>query len=113
MFISGEGGTGKSFIIALIRAFTRLRYGKQLGLFGSIATIAPTGCAAILVECQTWQASYGVGKNCDQNGKNILMYNGTIKMVQNIVVGDIVMGDDSTPRNVTNAPFHFVCFFRS
>jgi DNA replication protein DnaC len=70
MFISGEGGTGKSFIIALIREFTRLRYGKQLGLFGSVATMAPTGCAANLVEGQTWQASYGVGKNSDQNGKN-------------------------------------------
>jgi len=35
-------------------------------------------------------------------GKNtpILMYDGTIKMVQNIEVGDIIMGDDSTPRNV-------------
>jgi PIF1-like helicase len=70
MFISGEGGTGKSFIIALIREFTRLRYGKQLGLFGSVATMAPTGCAANLVEGQTWQASYGVGNNSDQNGKN-------------------------------------------
>ena len=28
------------------------------------------------------------------------MYDGTIKKVQNIVVGDILMGDDSTPRNV-------------
>jgi PIF1-like helicase len=70
MFISGEGGTGKSFIIALIREFTRLRYGKQLGLFGSVARMAPTGYAANLVEGQTWQASYGVGKNSDQNGKN-------------------------------------------
>jgi hypothetical protein len=35
-------------------------------------------------------------------GKNtpILMYDGTIKMVQDICVGDILMGDDSTPRNV-------------
>jgi len=35
-------------------------------------------------------------------GKNtpILMYDGTIKMVQDICVGDVLMGDDSTPRNV-------------
>jgi hypothetical protein len=35
-------------------------------------------------------------------GKNtpILMYDGTIKMVQDIVVGDQIMGDDSMPRNV-------------
>jgi hypothetical protein len=35
-------------------------------------------------------------------GKNtpILMYDGTIKMVQHVRVGDILMGDDSKPRNV-------------
>jgi hypothetical protein len=30
----------------------------------------------------------------------ILMYDGTIKMVQDVKVGDVIMGDDSTPRNV-------------
>ena len=30
----------------------------------------------------------------------VLMYDGTIKMVQDIVVGDKLMGDDSTPRGV-------------
>jgi superfamily II DNA or RNA helicase len=30
----------------------------------------------------------------------VLMFDGTVKMVQDIVVGDIIMGDDSTPRNV-------------
>lgn len=30
----------------------------------------------------------------------ILMYDGSIKMVQNVVVGDKIMGDDSKPRNV-------------
>ena len=35
-------------------------------------------------------------------GKNtpIMMYDGTIKMVQDVGVGDVIMGDDSTPRNV-------------
>ena len=35
-------------------------------------------------------------------GKNtpILMFDGTIKLVQHICVGDVLMGDDSTPRNV-------------
>jgi replicative DNA helicase len=28
------------------------------------------------------------------------MYDGTIKLVQNVEVGDVLMGDDSTPRNV-------------
>ena len=35
-------------------------------------------------------------------GKNtpIMMYDGTIKMVQDINIGDVIMGDDSTPRKV-------------
>jgi superfamily II DNA or RNA helicase len=35
-------------------------------------------------------------------GKNtpILMFDGSIKLVQDVVIGDVIMGDDSTPRNV-------------
>jgi superfamily II DNA or RNA helicase len=42
----------------------------------------------------------GLGK-CHGRGTQILMFDGTIKKVEEIVDGDIVMGDDSTPRNVT------------
>ena len=41
----------------------------------------------------------GIGK-CFQKGTKILMYSGKIKNVENIQVGDMLMGDDSTPRNV-------------
>ena len=41
----------------------------------------------------------GCGK-CLGVNTPILMYDGTIKMVQDIKVNDIIMGDDSTPRNV-------------
>jgi superfamily II DNA or RNA helicase len=41
----------------------------------------------------------GRGK-CLGKDTPILMYDGTIKMVQDICVGDVLMGDDSTPRNV-------------
>lgn len=41
----------------------------------------------------------GSGK-CLGKGTEVLMYNGTIKKVEDISVGDIVMGDDSTPRHV-------------
>jgi len=42
-------------------------------------------------------------------GKNtpILMYDGSIKMIQDVCVGDVLMGDDSTPRNVLS-----VCYGR-
>ena len=41
----------------------------------------------------------GTGK-CHTYDTQILMYDGSIKMVQDIVIGDNVMGDDSTPRKV-------------
>lgn len=41
----------------------------------------------------------GTGK-CHGIDTEILMYDGTIKKVQDIKVGDQLMGDDSTPRNV-------------
>ena len=41
----------------------------------------------------------GRGK-CLGKDTPILMYDGTIKMVQDVLVGDIIMGDDSGPRKV-------------
>ena len=41
----------------------------------------------------------GFGK-CTSKNTPIMMYDGSIKMVQDIKVGDQLMGDDSTPRNV-------------
>ena len=41
----------------------------------------------------------GFGK-CLSKNTQIMMYDGSIKMVQDIKVGDQLMGDDSTPRNV-------------
>ena len=42
-----------------------------------------------------------IGKpGCFTKDTPILMYDGTIKNVQDIEIGDVVMGDDSTPRNV-------------
>src|SRR6476661_4855047 len=44
---------------------------------------------------------YGSGK-CLAPDTPVLMYNGNIKKIQNINVGEYVMGDDSTPRTVLN-----------
>lgn len=43
----------------------------------------------------------GSGK-CLGYNTPVIMYDGSIKMVQDIVMGDKLMGDDSTPRNVLN-----------
>lgn len=37
---------------------------------------------------------------CHAKGTKILMYDGRWKNVEDVVVGDVIMGDDSTPRNV-------------
>lgn len=39
---------------------------------------------------------------CHAKGHPILMYDGSIKNVEDVVVGDMIMGDDSTPRTVLN-----------
>lgn len=54
MFVSGEGGTGKSYLISLILEYTRLTYGKQKGIYGSAIAIAPTGAAASVIRGFTW-----------------------------------------------------------
>ena len=41
----------------------------------------------------------GEGK-CQEKGSEVLMYDGTIKKVEDIVVEDLLMGDDNTPRKV-------------
>ena len=41
----------------------------------------------------------GMGK-CHGKDTKIMMHNGTFKMVQDIEIGDQLMGDDSSPRNV-------------
>ncbi len=41
-----------------------------------------------------------VGDPCFANGTKILMYDGSIKTIENICIGDIVMGPDSGPRTV-------------
>jgi superfamily II DNA or RNA helicase len=45
------------------------------------------------------QLSTGAGK-CLAKDTGIIMYDGSIKKVQDIVVGDLLMGDDSGPRTV-------------
>jgi len=47
------------------------------------------------------KAYAGAGK-CLGVNTPVLMYDGTIKNVQDVCVGDVLMGDDSTPRNVLN-----------
>jgi hypothetical protein len=56
-----------------------------------------------LGEAESWGGSKLIicGKpGCFVKDTKILMYDGNMKNVQDVNVGDIIMGDDSTPRNV-------------
>ena len=57
----------------------------------------PTGRSVLI------SGSPGIGK-CHGVDTPILMFDGQVKMVQDIQVGDVVMGDDSTPRNHCTNP---------
>jgi replicative DNA helicase len=67
----------------------------------------PTGFTDLDRLTSGWQASDliivaarpGMGK-CLGKGTNVLMYDGSLKKVEDIKVGDLLMGDDSTPRRV-------------
>jgi hypothetical protein len=45
------------------------------------------------------QGGYGVGK-CFARDTDVLMYDGSTKKVQDVRCGDVLMGDDETPRHV-------------
>lgn len=53
----------------------------------------PLSCTWIII------GAPGSGK-CVKKDTPILLYDGSIKMVQDIITGDLLMGDDSTPRRV-------------
>lgn len=55
----------------------------------------PNGKGHVLALC----GSAGTGK-CFAKDTKVLMYDGKIKKVQDVIVGDTLMGDDSTPRKV-------------
>jgi replicative DNA helicase len=76
--------------------------GKTDGLTG-----VPTGFTDLDRLTSGWQPSDlviiaarpGMGK-CLGRGTNVLMFDGTVKAVEEIAEGDLLMGDDSTPRRV-------------
>jgi len=74
---------------------------------GEGLTGVPTGFVDLDRMTSGWQPSDlvivaarpGMGK-CLGKGTKIVMYDGTLKKVEDVEVGDLLMGDDSTPRTV-------------
>ena len=63
MTISGEAGTGKSYITQAIRLFTKIKFGKTNSPIGPILVVAPTGSAAYNVNGYTWQSVLNKSKS--------------------------------------------------
>ena len=72
----------------------KLRENQEIVVNTYIEHVNKVGFGGGLLELP---CAYG---KCLGKDTEILMYNGKIKKVQDIVVGDLLMGDDSTPRNV-------------
>lgn len=66
MFLTGEGGTGKSKVIHTIDLYARILFGKVEGEWGVVLKTAPTGGAAHNIGGSTWHSALG------SNGKDSL-----------------------------------------
>jgi hypothetical protein len=58
-----------------------------------------------------WLAATGVGKCLDPNTE-VMLYSGRLKRAKDIVIGDILMGADSSPRHVLSTTFGVGEMFR-
>lgn len=97
-----NSGTGKS-MSQLVTQLTD-EIGKRLE---GVNNYIPTGLTdldrkihgLVLTDLVIVAARPGMGK-CLGKGTKVLMFDGTLKNVEDVVVGDQLMGEDSTPRNV-------------
>jgi hypothetical protein len=56
-----------------------------------------------LTDSETRQVNVAASVQCFGKGTEVLMYDYSIKNIEDIIIGDIVMGDDWTPRTVTDS----------
>lgn len=66
----------------------------QVAAFEAVREHLRNGAKSVLVNAPT-----GSGK-CLGRGTPVLMFDGTVKAVEDVVIGDVLMGPDSQPRNV-------------
>ena len=68
MFLTGEGGTGKSEVIHAVKELALTNIGKTKGILGPVIVCAPTGNAAFNIGGSTYHKVFAKGekdkKNC-------------------------------------------------
>ena len=69
MFLSGEGGTGKSKVITALIEFTILHFGRVKGFYGAAVGLGPTGSAARNIAGFTWHKVVRMPMNADDEAK--------------------------------------------
>ena len=69
MIISGEAGTGKSYISAAVQMLSKIHYGKTDSLIGPCLVVAQTGSAAYNIKGFTWHSALNKNK---REGSNLL-----------------------------------------
>lgn len=84
MFTTGEGGTGKSKVIAILTEYLRLEYGKQPGLYGAVIVAAPTGTSANNINGFTWQSVLGKSMYQCADPNRIMSVTQARKVAENI-----------------------------
>jgi len=103
MMVDRSYEPGLQYFLELDEFFSRMQ-NKYIGKdrftsgFGAIDN-ALTGGGMFNGQIGSWIGLPGTGKTWCTNTQ-VLMYDGTIKMCQDVVIGDLVMGDDSKPRKV-------------
>lgn len=86
-------------IVTVAQAMEKGAKEPEMGLSYPWPTVTKVMYGQRFGEATCVAGGVGCGK-CQGYDTPILMYNGEIKPVQNVVAGDLLMGDDSTPREV-------------
>ena len=94
MFLSGEGGTGKSHVINLIMEYGKLYFSKTYGLYGPVVALGPTGVAANYVGGFTWQSVCKLSKSSKKTNATLeskIVMGRNIDGVKLIIIDEISM----------------------
>ena len=96
IFVSGEGGTGKSHLIKAVREKAQLVFGKARGIHGNTVVMAPTGNAAFNISGYTWQSALvkapqdgDITTSISQNKADVLARN--LKDCKLVIIDEISM----------------------
>jgi hypothetical protein len=95
MFMSGEGGTGKSEVIKALLEYARLYHGRQQGLYGAAVGLGPTGASANNIGGFTWHTFCKMGRSTKKAKKassdNTLVMGRNIQGLKFVVLDEVSM----------------------